>query len=457
MTAFDLAVIGAGSGNTIIGREWADKRVVLFDDADRFGGTCLNRGCIPTKMLVQPAERAVLAADAARLGVHFGAPRVDWPAIRDRVFGRIDGVSDDSLAFRQERTDNVTVVRETVGFAGPTTLETASGERFDAEQVVIAAGSRPRPLAAAYTPSDPRIHTSDSIMRADTLPERLLIVGSGVIAAEFAHIFAGLGVIVTVAMRHDRLLRQWDRHVRDTVTDALGRRVRLRPDTTVTEIDDGLTVTFDDGEREQFDAVLVALGRVPNTDVLGAATFFDLHEDGRIRVDAQLRAQSGGVPVPGVFALGDVCSAHLLKHVANHQARIVRANLQVTPESEGVEDTLAPIPSAVFTHPEVAAFGVRSDDAKDDDIVITHAFGDTAYGWALEDTESTATLVIGRDGRLRGAHIVGPSASLLLQPLVLLASQGQDIRGVARAQYWPHPALSEVIENALLRAEKELR
>jgi mycothione reductase len=198
--------------------------------------------------------------------------------------------------------------------------------------------------------------------------------------------------------------------------------------------------------------VLLAVGRRPNTDDLGAAAGgLEVQSDGRLVVDAQQRTTADAV-----WALGDVCSPHQLKHVANHEARIVAHNLavdlgRITGEPRRTDDR--PVPHAVFGHPQVAAFGPTSaelDAAGTSYVTKTQAFGDTAYGWALEDTTGLLTIHADLSGRLLAAHAVGPHSSTLIQPLIQAATFGQHAHDVARGQYWIHPALAEVVENALL-------
>ena len=200
------------------------------------------------------------------------------------------------------------------------------------------------------------------------------------------------------------------------------------------------------------EVVLLAVGRVPNTDRLDpAAGGLAVHDDGRLVVDEQLRTTA-----PGVWALGDVSSAHQLKHVANHEARIVAHNLAVdvgrlAGEPRTTDDR--PVPHAVFGHPQVAAFGPTAaelDDAGTPFVTATQSVGDVAYGWALEDTTGLLTVHADPAGRILAAHAIGPHASTLIQPLVQAASFGQRALDVARGQYWIHPALAEVVENALL-------
>ncbi|WP_144717490.1 FAD-dependent oxidoreductase [Agrococcus jejuensis] len=450
MIDVELAVIGSGSGNAVVGREWAGRAVAIVDDAPAFGGTCLNRGCIPTKMLVHPADVVESVRHGARIGVT-GAATADWHAVQERVFGRIDANAAASERWRLGQ-EGVHVVREHVHLEDARTLVTASGERIRAERLVIAVGSRPRAIPGV----DPAlVHTSDTVMRIPTLPPTAVVVGGGAIAVELAHVLSAFGVAITMVLRGDRVLSGEDAAVSDLATRAAADRFTVLRGRTVVGVEavgDDRRVTLDDGSVLDTGLVLNATGRIPNADALGAAELFDTHPDGRLVTDARLRVLAGGEPVEGVYALGDITSAHQLKHVANEQARVVRANLR----GEVLEDTLAPIPQAIFGHPEVASFGVRGQDAPADAVVVDRAYSSTAYGWAMEDESSFARLVVARDGQILGAHVAGPQAAILIQPLVLAASQRQSVRGLARSLYWPHPALTEVIENALLDAEKEL-
>jgi len=459
--AFDLIVIGAGSGNSLIGPEFDGWSVALIDDGRWFGGTCLNAGCIPTKMLVRVADVMTDAAEGGAIGVSAGVDPVDWPAVRDRVFAKTDTISHAGFRYRDQKSPNVTVFRESFGFTDQHTIISASGVRLSAPRIVVAAGSRPRALEAAYEP-EPAIADSDSIMRIESLPESLVIVGGGSVAVEFAHIFSAFGVDVCIVNRSDRLLTSLDDDVSARFTEIARQRWKVRSSATVIAIDrvgDHLVVTLDSGELIETERVLVALGRIPNTDTLGAAAVgFDLEDDGRLRVDGEQRVLAGGRPVDGVFALGDVSSLWQLKHVANHEARTVQHNLAHPDRLAGGYP--GPVPAAIFSHPQIAHFGATERECAEtgrDVVVVTQDYGSTAYGWALEDTTSFCKLIVDRpSGQIVGAHIIGQEASILIQPLIQAASASLDVRGLARGQFWPHPAASEVVENALLKAEEEL-
>jgi len=209
-----------------------------------------------------------------------------------------------------------------------------------------------------------------------------------------------------------------------------------------------VTVELSDGTSAAGDVLLVATGRVPNGDRLNlAAGEVEAHANGRIRVDEYQRTSA-----PGTWALGDASSPYLLKHVANHEMRTVAHNL-ANPDDLRASDHRY-VPAAVFTHPQLAYVGLTEEQAVAHGLPYVTAvqeYGGTAYGWAMEDTTSMVKLVAdSATGLLLGAHVMGEQASTLIQPLIQAMSFGLPVQEMARGQYWIHPALPEVVENALL-------
>ncbi len=460
---FDLIIIGSGSGNSIINEEWDNKKVAIIDGGT-FGGTCLNFGCIPTKQYVYPATVAHTATHIEDLGVKAQITSVDWKAMRDRIFKRIDAISDGGLDYRKG-LDNVTVFQEYVTFTGTHELRTSSGKTLHGKQIVIAAGSRTNIPDVPGTDL-PMVHTSDTVMRIEEFPQRVVVIGGGFIAAEFAHIFSGLGASVTQANRSETLLRAYDQEIVERFKREAGKQWDVRLNyglSKIEQLDDGAARVFFDhnGKQETIDAdlVLIATGRTPNSDTLDAATYFDVRDSGGIEVDRFHRVLSGGNPVDGVFALGDISSQHLLKHVANAEMRTVQHNL-THPDSMRETDERY-VPAAVFTHPQIACVGLTEDEARQkgqregfEITVKVQNFGDVAYGWAMEDQVGLCKLIARKDtGELLGAHLIGEESSLLIQPLIQAMSFGLSAQDMARGQFWIHPALTEVVENALLGLE----
>lgn len=469
MEHFDLCVIGSGSGNSIIDERFSSQRVALVD-AGTFGGTCLNVGCIPTKMFVVPADLAASPGKAERLGVDLSTDAVHFGAIRDRIFGRIDPISAAGLDWRRH-SDNVTVFVRRARFSDPHTLllegtDDSDEARITADRFVIAVGSRPfRPEIPGINSPEVagRIHTSDSIMRLPELPKRLLILGGGFVAAEFAHIFSAYGSEVTLVNRSGMVLRHMDADIARRFTELMAPRVRLRLNEIASSIGigpdgGGLLVRTESTTGSVYeysaDVVLLATGRTPNGDSLNlSAAGVASDADGLIEVDRHQRTSADHI-----WALGDSCNPWQLKHVANHEARVVQHNL-LHPE-DLAESQRHAVPCAVFSEPQVASVGLTEQQARDsgpDHVTVQQDYSTVAYGWALEDQHHFVKLIASTDaGQLLGAHIIGPEAASLIQQLIMIVTERRSVRGLARSMYWIHPALPEVIENALLALEEKL-
>lgn len=456
MDHFDIAIIGTGSGNSILDERYAGKQVAICEQGT-FGGTCLNVGCIPTKMFVYAAEVAQIVRDSARFGVDARIDGVRWRDIVSRVFGRIDPIALSGERYRRS-SPNVTVFDTHTRF-GPTrpdgrhVLRTEGGEQFTADQVVIAAGARAM-VPEEIAQSGVNYHTSDTIMRIPEIPEHLVIIGGGFVAAEFAHVFSALGSRVTLIIRGATLLTNCDDDICERFTDIASKKWEIVSHHTVvdaTEDAAGITLRLDDDSAVHADTLLVATGRIPNGDLLDAELAGVKVNDGMVSVDEYQRTTARNI-----FALGDVSSSYQLKHVANHEARVVRNNLLADWDDT---DALMPsdhrfVPSAVFTDPQIACVGLTENQARAAGYTVKSKiqdYADVAYGWAMEDTTGIAKVIVDDEtGLILGAHIMGHQASSLIQPLIQAMSFELPAQEMARGQYWIHPALPELIENALL-------
>ena len=467
-THVDLLIVGTGSGNSIPAGVF-DGWSIGMVERGVFGGTCLNRGCIPSKMLVLPAHRVREAADAAALGVHFEPPRIDWPAIRDRTFGRIDPISSGGEVYRRSQSN----VRLFVGdgrFTGERALRVtaADGSVIDitADHVVLAAGASP------VIPDIPGLagtpfHTSDTIMRVEEVPRRLLILGGGFIAAELGHVFSAYGSEVTVLHRGALMLRHEDPEVSERFTAEFGRYVDLRVGVRVDSVEhragefrlhlspvDGCSP--DDGARPSEptvvvgDTLLVTTGRRPNGAELGVeAAGVALDDRGYVVTDDTLATTA-----PNVWALGDIRNPNQLKHLANREARVVFHNVAHPEDPIRLDERV--VPHAVFSHPEIGSVGETEAtlaQAGRRFVVGRRDYGDVAYGWALEDLTGFAKVLVDPEsGRILGGHVIGPQAATLMQQIAQAMTFGLTAEQVAREQIWNHPGLPEVLENALLDA-----
>ena len=458
---FDLVIVGTGSGNSIPGPEF-DRWNIAIIEKGLFGGTCLNVGCIPSKMFVYAADVAEIIRDSATYGIQASIEEVNWPAIRDRVFGRIDPIVQGGEEYRLGvECPNITVLKGTGRLVGSKTLDVTGDDgqvtRVSGRHIVLGAGARP------FIPPYPGLddvpfHTSDTVMRIDSLPQRMIIFGGGYIAAELGHVFAAFGCEVTIINRGERLLRREDDDISTRFTEIASRRMDVRCGSEVTKVeqignDIRVEIKRNAGvETVEADMLLVAAGRVPNGDLLGAPDVGISCEQGRILVDEHFRTS-----LEGVWAFGDISNVHQLKHLANAEVRALRQNLlKAEGEIDGpmlsVDDRF--VPHAVFGHPQVASVGLTERAAREQGLSIVVAlkdYGATAYGWAMEDSQGFCKLIVDAESRqLLGAHLIGPQASSLIQPLVQGMEFGQTVDQLASQQFYIHPALTEVIENALL-------
>jgi mycothione reductase len=436
--SYDLVIVGAGSGNMLPARELAGWRIAVVE-TDRFGGTCLNRGCIPSKMLVHTADVAQAVRHAGQFGIGAKWAGADWPAIRERVFGRIDPLHEQALAYRRSQASTCSSARR-----GSWPRRCCGSART---------GSRPAIPSIDGLATVPYF-TSDTVMRPGRLPKTMVVLGGGYIAAEMSHIFGSLGTRVTIVTRGEDLLSHHDADIRARFTELYRERFDVRRGAAVqrvTRTRNGACldlVTTSGAEVAEGEVLLVAAGRIPNSgrlDVAAAGIETDGH--GHVRTD-----DTYATNVPGIWALGDLANHFQLKHMANAEARLVRYNLLHPGQPRTAAFTV--VPSAVFASPQVASVGATEQELKAQGrpyVSATRSHSDAAYGWALEDTTSFVKVLADPGTRLLlGAHIIGPQASTLIQPLIQAMCLGNTADQLARSVLYIHPALTEVIEQALL-------
>lgn len=447
MEQFDLIIIGAGSGNSILTEDFDGWKVAIVE-RDVFGGTCLNRGCIPSKMFIYPASIVETVRTADRLGVDAQVNNVRWNEIVQRVFGRIDPIAQGGEDWRRS-LDNVTVFAEDARFVGHKQVQV--GEQvITADTIVLAAGARPR-IPDIPGLADVPFHTSATIMRVEEPPPRLAILGGGFIACEMGHVFQAAGSDVTIINRSEKLLRAHDDEVSERFTEVFGQRFALRTGATPSAIrkdGDEIIIEFDGAEPVVADALLVATGRIPNGEQLGVTeTGVQLDASGYVVADDHQRTA-----VEGIWALGDISNPMQLKHTANAETRVVAHNIHNPDDLQIVNYSGAP--SAVFTHPQIATVGKTERELKTEGVnyvAHTQPYAATAYGWAMEDDEGFCKVICDAETRqLLGAHIIGHEASLLVQQLVLGMRFNLTVDEMATGPLYIHPALSEVVEQALL-------
>jgi dihydrolipoamide dehydrogenase len=444
----DVLVLGAGPGGYTAAFRAADlgRSVVLVERYAELGGVCLNVGCIPSKALLHVAEVIAAARDLADAGVAFGEPELDLAKLRARKQAVVAQLTGGLAKMAQQR--GVQVITGTGTFAGPQRLDVATVDGTIAvafERAIVAAGSRA--LRLPGLPDDPRVLDSASALALDAVPQRLLVIGGGIIGLELATVYAALGSAVTIVEALDRLMPGPDPDLVRPLQRRLEPRlagIHLRTKVTAVEARaDGLLVAFE-GEKAPpqtlFDRVLVAIGRRPNGDRIGAdAAGLRVDERGFVTVDARLATN-----LPHVFAIGDIARAPLLAHKASHEGKCAAeaaSGLRVAFDARA-------IPSVAYTDPEVAWVGVTESDARAQKREVEVArFPWAASGRALGmgRSEGVTKLLFAKDTkRLVGAGIVGPHAGDLISECALAIEVGADAEDIALTVH-PHPTLGETI------------
>ncbi len=448
MSEFDLAVVGAGSGLEVAASAAGHGWSVAVIDEGPFGGTCLNRGCIPSKMLIHSADVMETIKGAHRFGINTTVNAVDWAAIVNRVTATIDeDARQTERGIRQSA--NMQVFRSRARFLSPFELQ-AGDEHVSARHLVIAAGSRPRVPTIEGIEDVPYL-TSDNAMRLPAQPASLLIVGGGAVAVELAHFFGALGTAVTLIVRGDRLLREADGEVTDAFTAAFSRKldVRLKRE-VVSVVGNGSSITAsvrspDGTETVEAEQLLLAAGRVPNTDLIEVGRAgVALDERGFVQTDDYLQTS-----VPGVWALGDIAGRFMLKHGANLEAMFVAHNL-LHPDERLRMDYHA-MPQAIFSSPQVAGVGETEQSLREQGrkyLVGRFRYEDTAFGASIEDHDGFVKVLADEKGEeLLGCHIIGTDASVLIQEAVNAMRSRTGLRAITGSIYI-HPALPEVVAAA---------
>jgi len=453
----EVLVLGAGPGGYNAAFRAADlgKQVVLVERHSALGGVCLNVGCIPSKALLHIAEVVGEARALAEHGVEFGEPRFDLAKIRAFKEGVVRKLTQGLVGLAKRR--KVQVVQGVGRFEGPHLLRVEAADSattISFENAIIAVGSRAVRLPG-LPQDDPRVMDSTAALALEEIPERLLVIGAGIIGLELASVFHALGSRISVVEILEQLIPGADPDLVKPLQKLIQTRyenVLLGTEVTAVEArDDGLHVSFE-GEAAPaagvFDRVLVAVGRRPNGDRIGAeAAGVNVDQHGFISVDAQQRSN-----VPHVFAIGDVVGPPMLAHKATHEGKVAA---EVIAGSKAAFDAQA-IPSVAYTDPEVAWMGLTETEAKERGVEIRKAsFPWAASGRALgigRPEGHTKLILDAESGRILGAGMVGPNAGELIAEAVLALELGADAEDLALAVH-PHPTLSETVALAAELAE----
>jgi len=413
MADFDLFVIGAGSGGVRAARVSAGygARVAVAEE-HKVGGTCVIRGCVPKKLLVYGAHFAEDLDDAAMFGWDVPTKRFDWPVLRDNVLrevSRLEGAYTDTLTNHE-----VTIFHERAELTGPNSIRLASGKEVTAGKILIATGATP------VMPSIEGVEhaiSSNEVFHLEELPRRIVIVGGGYIANEFAGIFHQFGSHVTLVNRTDVILRGYDQQIVDRLMQiSIRKGIEFRFHSTIEKIekhqDGSLHVSMTGCDDIEADQVLFATGRTPNTSGLGLeAAGVEVGEKGQIKVDADNRTN-----VPSIFGVGDVTDRVQLTPVAIREGQAF-ADTFFGNKPHQVD--YGCIPSAVFSHPPLAGVGMTEGQARNRLGAVrtyTSDFRPMKNVLAGRDERSLYKLVVDEPtDRIVGIHMIGPDAPEILQ------------------------------------------
>lgn len=449
---FDLIVIGTGSGLEVSAAAAQRGLRVAVIEVGPFGGTCLNRGCIPSKMLVHVADVARAIATAERFGVHASIDRIDWPFIVERTFREIDRSAANILEGNR-RAENISVFEGSARFIGHKRLEVGDAQ-LTAETIVIAAGTRPS-IPEIPGLAEGGYETTDTVMRLPELPRRLAILGGGFVGAELGHVFGSLGSEVTIITRGPAMVRDEDRDVSRRMTEAYARRFDVRLSSEVRRVERNAgTLSLEVGpDSIECDVLLVATGRTSNADRLDvAATGVETKEGGFVKTDEYMRTN-----VDGVWALGDIVGRWQLKHNANLEAAHVANNI-LDPDEMAAVDYHA-MPAAIFGSPQIGSVGMTEQHAEEQRIsyaTSTHRYDATAYGESIEDHDGfVKVLADPSSGEILGCHVIGHDASVLVQEAVNLMRFRLPVDVIAQSIYI-HPALTEVMQAAFASVARKI-
>ena len=454
MADFDVIVVGGGTGNNVAAAAADAGLDTALVEPGPLGGTCLNRGCNPSKMLIQAANAVTHVRGAERFHVDATLNGIDHAAVVDEMDDLLGGIAED-MKDRYRETDNLTLVTEYTEFVDERTLE-LGGETVTAEKVVVATGSRP------IVPPIDGLDTIDYLTSQDALylrepPESLVILGGGYIAVELGYVFQSMGTAVTIVEMMDSLVPREDDEIAATFTELAAERHDVYTGHRVTAVEkrgDGHAVhaeTADGGELTvKGSEVLVALGRRPNSDELGLeAAGIDVDDRGFIETNEYLETTA-----ENVWAQGDVAGNALFKHAGDFETRHTVANV-VHEERTAID--LSAMPHTIFTEPQIAGVGATETELQDDDreyVVGQADYSDSAMGRAKKLEHGFVKVLADPDGGILGVHAIGDEASTLLHEAVLAMRHDLSVDDVAGTIH-AHPTLSKVLEAAFREVTRQ--
>jgi mycothione reductase len=449
MKKYDLVVIGSGCGAIVSDEAVGHGQKVALIDKGPLGGTCLNLGCIPSKMLIYAADRAMDIQEAKRLGIEAEIRSIDFAFIMERMRRSIKE-SRDHIRKEIKESKGLDFYEGQGHFVADYMLE-VNGQQIKGEKIVVACGSRPfvPPIKGV---DGVEYWTNQEVLSQKVRPDSLIIIGGGYIAVEYGHFFAGMGTRVTMLEMADRLTLAEEPEISELLKKALSRRMEIHTGALAEEVRKGdggkvtVAVKTSDGKRSEFtaDRLLMAVGRRSNADLLRLEnTGVQVDQKGFVKVNEYLETTK-----KNIYAVGDANGLQMFTHAANRQASMVADNIL---HGEKTKLDTSVTPHAVYSHPQIASVGLTEERAKKDHRIVVGkaSYSSIAKGEAMMEEEGFAKAILEKDtNKVLGFHIIGPFAPELIQEVTNAMASGGDISYILNGMHI-HPALNELIEAAL--------
>ena len=454
MKEYDVIIIGSGSGANLVNDALSHDKTVAIVDKGPAGGTCLNVGCIPTKMIVYPADRIMEIREAQKFGITAEIKAIDFAVIMERMREHIKK-GHDNIKKTLDAAEGFDFYGGEAHFTDEYTLE-VTGRTIKGKIIFIASGARPLIPPIKGIESIEYL-TNESALQLTERPESMIIIGGGYIAAEFAHFFEAIGTKITIIQSNKRLVPEEEPEISELLKTSLSRRMTVHTNTKAIEVRQTGKVTTvaakEQNSGKQLEAiaqcVLIAAGRKSNADVLMVGnTGVKTDEKGYISVDEFLETSK-----KNIWAFGDAIGKKMFRHSANHEAELVWHNAIHGKKSRM---NFLTVPHAVFSYPEIASVGLTEEQAiklmgRHEVLVGKAMYREVARGEAMMESEGFAKAVVHRKtGKILGYHIVGPQASVLVQEVVNAMAVDGNLWSVAKGMHI-HPALSEVVLKAFVK------
>jgi len=449
MPKYDVVVIGSGCGLNIVNEALEHGLRVALVDKGPLGGTCPNLGCIPSKMLIFPAERVAEIQQAKKLGIETDIRDIAFRSIMERMR---EVVRENREHLRRELSnlDNLDFYEGEGRFSGAHTVE-VNGEEVQGDKVFIASGSRPLiPPIEGLESVD--YLTNETVLQLTERPEALIIVGGGYVAVEYGHFFAAMGTKVTILEMADRLVLSEEPEIAETLKNEMSRRMSVHTGVRARAAKGkghDVTVVASDlasGSSKEFTAqkILMAVGRKSNADLLKVEnTGVELDKRGFVKVDEYLETTKRNI-----FAVGDINGQQMFTHVANVEASLAADNAI---HGSRTKMDYSAAPHAVYSHPQIASVGMTEEAArKAYKVLVGRArYSDVAQGQAMMEETGFAKAIVEADtGRILGFHIIGPYAPILIQEVINAMASGGGINQIQAGMHI-HPAITELIPTVL--------